>query len=324
LKPWTEAKSILSLRSLYEEFAPTLVHHATLKPIVYGTLAARLAGVPAVLNSFTGLGSVYANDTARNRLLRRAIESALVAGRRHPNAWSVFQNPDDRERMTDEGPLRKEHSHLIRGSGVDTDRYHPGGNGSDSTPVVVLASRMIEEKGVRDFKEAARKLAERGTEAKLVLVGEPPSEVPTAIPSNVLTRWESEGLLEWWGWRDDMPSVYAEADIVCLPTKYREGVPKVLLEAAACGKPLIGTDVPGSREIVRDGETGILVEPDDEDALARAIGRLAERPDYRREMGDMAREVACREFSEEVVVREHMAVYEKALQNAGPAPRGSD
>lgn len=317
LAPWNEARAVASLTHQYERVEPDLVHQSTLKPVIYGTLAARAARVPAVVNAITGLGSVFARDGIKARVLRSVVTRGLALGQGHPNVETVLQNQDDFEDLVSRGAIDPDRTVLIEGSGVDVERFKSSKNGGDEdAPLVVLPARMIEEKGIAEFREAGRILSEDGVQSRLALVGKSPEPEASAVPPSELERWEDSGDVEWWGWREDMSTVYKAADIVCLPTKYREGVPKVLLEGAASGKPLVGTDVPGSREIVRDGETGFLVPPGDAEALAAALRQLIENPERRRDLGSRARSVAVDEFSKETVVVQHMEVYERLLSES--------
>jgi glycosyltransferase involved in cell wall biosynthesis len=178
---------------------------------------------------------------------------------------------------------------------------------------VVLAARMLWDKGVGEFVEAARLIRQAGVQARFALVGDPDPDNPASVPEAVLRSWHGQDGIEWWGRRDDMPSVYHAAHIACLPSYYREGLPKVLLEAAACGRPLITTDAPGCREVVQDGDNGILVTPRDAQSLARAIGKLIGDEKLRHTMGKRGREIILKDFSSELVVRETLGLYRELV-----------
>jgi len=182
---------------------------------------------------------------------------------------------------------------------------------------VVLASRMLWDKGVEEFVNAAGSLQKKGVKAKFVLVGDADSGNPTAVPEAQLQIWNSSGIVEWWGQHNDMPAVFARAHIVCLPS-YREGLPKVLIEAAASGRAIVTTDVPGCREIVRHGENGLLVPVRDSKALADALRILIEDPALRAKMGDRGRKIAVAEFSKEQVIKETLSVYHELLKDKWP------
>jgi glycosyltransferase involved in cell wall biosynthesis len=313
LAPWTELWAVRSLVALYRSLSPDLVHHVTLKPVLYGTLAARLAGVPAVVNAIAGLGYLYGEGGgARQVVLRQAFSSISRAVFRHPRLRFIFQNPEDREVFISTGLARAEHSELIRGSGVDTAVFLPAPE-PEGTPVVVLASRLLWDKGVGDFVEAARQLKRTSLDARFALVGEPDPRNPRSVPVAQLEAWRDEGVVEWWGQRSDMPAMFASAHVVTLPSVYREGVPKVLIEAASCGRALVTTDMPGCREIVRHGHNGLLVPPKNPEALADALGRLVAAPALRRAYGEHGRVLVEREFAVEQVIERTLEVYRDVM-----------
>lgn len=301
-----EARTFGALLSLYRRLRPHLVHHVTIKPVLYGSLAARLAGIPAVVNAISGLGSFLTSDHSR-QLLRRCVSATYRAALQNPQSRTIFQNPDDLELFVRWRFLRAEQGVLIRGSGVDCARFLPSPE-PEGTPMVMLPSRMLWDKGVGTFVEAARLLAARGTRARFVLVGGTDDGNFMAVPGAQLRAWEAEGTVEWWGPRADMHRVLPQAAVVVLPSR-REGVPKVLLEAAACGRPMVASDVPGCREVVRPGTTGERVPFGSAEALAEALGRLLADPALRASYGVAARRMAEEEFAEELVVRQTLDLY---------------
>ena len=305
--PWRELKAILEIVGIYRRERPDLVHHVALKPVLYGAIAARLAHVPAVVNALAGLGFVFASASRKARLLRPWVVGALRLSVDADGSALIMQNPDDRKMLVEAGIVKAARIRLIRGSGVDIRRFAPSPEPA-GTPLVMLPSRLLWDKGVGEFVAAAGLLRERGAEARFALVGDGDPGNPATIPEGRLRAWQAEGAVEWWGRREDMPAVLASSHVVCLPS-YREGLPKVLLEAAACGRPLVATDVPGCREIVIDGGNGLLVPPRDAPALAEAIGRLIKEPGLRADMGRRGRELVEAQFSEERVVAQTLAVY---------------
>jgi glycosyltransferase involved in cell wall biosynthesis len=210
---------------------------------------------------------------------------------------------------------------LIRGSGVDLALFHPAPE-PQGDPVVILPSRLIWEKGIQEFVDAARQLRERGGQGRFVIVGNTHPSNPRAVPEAVLEAWVREGVIEWWGRREDMPEVMRQCHIVCLPSKYGEGVPKVLLEAAAAGRPVVTTNTPGCREVVEDGMEGLLVPPGDAPALAEALQRLIETPTERHAMGRLARSKAEAQFAIGAVVQATLAIYRKLQSTDGPSLSG--
>ena len=314
LAPWREAAAIAELLRLYRRERPDLVHHVAMKPVLYGSLAAALAGVPAVVNALAGMGYVFTSSGVKARLLRPLIRTAFRWLLDRPNSRLILQNPDDIAVMT-EGTVAAERVALIRGSGVDTQLFTPREE-PEGTPVAVMVSRMLWDKGVGELVEAARLLRRREVPLRVVLVGPPDPDNPASIPERQLSDWEASGDVAWWGERSDIAEIWAKGQIAVLPS-HREGLPKSLLEAAACGRPMVATDVSGCREIVRDGVTGLLVPPGDAGALADALERLARDPGLRRRLGAAARDLVEREFSEEAVVAQTLALYRSLVPGAG-------
>lgn len=310
ISPSAELASLHELFQLYRRERPDLVHHVTIKPVLYGSLAARVSGVPAVINTIPGLGYVFMESNGR--LLREAISAvyALALSGRHVRV--IFQNPDDRQIFVSRKLVSPERAVVIRGSGVDVYRFVPSPEPS-GIPIVLLASRLLWDKGVGELVEASRRLRQDGVSCRVVLVGVPDDENPNSIPVAMLEGWHAEGVIEWWGLRDDMPNVLRQATIVTLPSYYPEGVPKILLEAAAAGHPLITTDTPGCREVVHHGENGFLVPVRDATALADAIRVLLQDARLRVPMRAKSRELAVAEFSEERVLDETLRVYRELL-----------
>lgn len=307
----SEVAMLTRLIVLYRKEKPDLVHHVAMKPVLYGSLAARLSGVPRVVNALAGLGYVFTSDEPKARLLRLVIGGAFRGILNIRRSRLILQNQDDRAMFIRKRFINGEKIRLIRGSGVDTDVFSPSPEPSD-IPVVMLASRILWDKGIKEFVEAARRLKARGIDARFVLVGDPDPHNPLAIQKEQLTTWQEEEVIEWWGWRDDMSAVLAQSHIVCLPS-YREGLPKVLLEAAASGRPIVTTNTPGCREIVKNGENGLLVPVFSTAELADALQLLIEKPELRKKMGTKGREIAMNEFTVAKVVLETMKVYGELL-----------
>jgi glycosyltransferase involved in cell wall biosynthesis len=305
--PLREAVSVLELARLYRRLRPELVEHATIKPVIYGGLAARVVRAPATVSWMTGLGFVFISTGVRARVARGVVSSAYRVALHRPRSRVIFENPDDRALFTGLHLVPADRAELIRGAGVDMSRFRPRPE-PPGPPLVILASRMLRDKGVEEFVAAARLLRARGEPARFALVGDSDPGNPASIPEGRLRGWGESGVVEWWGQRSDMPEVFAAAHVVCLPS-YREGLPKVLVEAAASGRAIVATDVPGCREIVRDGSNGVLVPPRDAPALAAAIARLLDDAPERARMGARGRELAEREFALELVVQQTLAVY---------------
>lgn len=309
LNPIREMPVIFSLVRLYQRLRPGLIHHVALKPIVYGSLAATLAKVPVVINAFAGLGYTFMEGTPR--LSRWIAKILLKLAMKHPGSIALVQNADDQRLLVQEHIARSDRTRVIPGSGVNIREFSPGPSPA-GVPIVLLAARMLWDKGIGEFVEAARLLKRRGCEARFVLVGRRDEHNPAAISLSQLETWVGEGIVEWWGHREDMPTVYRMASVVVLPS-YREGLPKVLLEAAACGKTLVATDVPGCREIVRPFDNGLLVPPRNAQALAEAMDALLRDCDRCVAMGSRARELADEEWASEVVTKQVLDLYRELL-----------
>ncbi len=307
--PLNEIKALQTVAALYRTLKPDLVHHVSIKPVLYGGLVARWVGVPVVVSAMSGLGYVFIGSGTKPRLLRSIITPLLKTALAHRNSRMIFQNPDDQARFIGMGVIDADHTVLIRGSGVDTNVFVPLPE-PDDTPVVLFAGRLLWPKGIGEFVEAARRL--KG-QARFVVVGYPEATNPDAVPLDELETWQHDGLIEWWGKRDDMPQVYAQTHIVCLPSTYGEGVPKVLIEGAACGRPLVTTDSPGCREIAREGQNALLVPPSDVRALTSALERLIHDGALRRSLGARGRQIAEREFSLSLVNAATLGVYAALL-----------
>ena len=312
MNPLTELGVISRLASIYKVERPDIVHHVALKPVLYGSIASRLSRIPYVVNAMAGLGFIFSSKTLKARITRPFFLMFFKLLLNSSGSRVILQNADDATLLSNSGVLNDKRIALIRGSGVDTLEYTPHPE-PDGEPLVILASRLLWDKGVGEFVDAARLLKEDGIHARFALVGEGDSENPGSISDEQLQIWHDEGVIELWGKKDNMPNVFAQSHIVCLPSFYGEGVPKVLIEAASCGKPIVTTDAPGCRDIVRDGVNGILVPLRNSTAVAEALKKLIESPGLRKEMGKKGRELVEREFSLHQVNRETLALYEELL-----------
>ena len=314
IRLWKELRSIQSLIALYRRLQPDLIHHVTIKPVLYGGLAARLTKVPAVVHAVPGLGHVFADSGLAASLLRIIVKRIYRVSFGHPRLKVIFQNPDDQILMERAQLTKPSDSLLIRGAGVDMNVFTPQPE-QQGEPVVIFAARMLWAKGVGEFVDAARQIRKQNISARFVLVGESDPGNPSAVPVWQLEQWHDSGVVEWWGACTDMPRVFAEAHVVCLPSYYPEGVPKVLIEAAACGRSIVTTDMPGCREVVRHEENGLLVPARDPAALAAALRRLITSPPLRQFLGQRGREIAVAEFGLDRVVDETLAVYGELLSD---------
>ena len=310
MNPLSELQTIYALRRLYAKLKPDLIHHISIKPVLYGGVAARLTGQGAVIHAMSGLGYVFVSAERRAALLRlltRPVFRAVTAGY---GTRMIFQNTEDRQLFVGSGMISSEKTMLIRGSGVDVKVFAPQAEALNDRPVVLFAGRLLWQKGIGEFAEVARRL--RGM-ARFRVVGYEEATSPLSVSASQLQAWADEGLIEWLGKRDDMPQVYAGSNIVCLPSTYGEGVPKVLIEAAACGRACVTTDTPGCREIVRHDVNGLLAPPKDIDALAAAVERLIIDPDLRQRMGAKGRQIVLDGFTLRQVIDETLGLYQDLL-----------
>lgn len=303
---WQALKLVLKLRHLMLSLAPDVVHLVTIKPTLLGGLAARLAGVPRVIAAISGLGFVFTargvHAGARRALVSALYRMALV----RPGVRVVFQNADDQVLLQRYAGIRDDQVTRIRGSGVDlkawTVRPLPGGS-----PLVLMPSRLLRDKGVLEFVDAARRL--RGyRNVRFALVGDVDPGNPTSLSREEIEDWVAQGVVEWWGYRGDMAAVLAQAHLIVLPS-YREGLPKALIEAAACGRAVVTTDVPGCRDAIDPGRTGLLVEVCNAEALASAIRSLLDNPTRLQEMGEAGRRWAEQVFDVREVIARHLSLY---------------
>lgn len=308
--PLVELTTLLSLVRLFQRVQPELVHLITIKPVLYGGIAARFGRVPSVVSAVSGLGTVFLADSVQAKLRRWLIAKLYSAAFKQKRLAVIFQNPDDRDTLISLGALQGGDARLIRGSGVSLAHYPCVPEPDGGKPVVVMAARLLRDKGVVEFVEAARMLWNRGVEVKMRLIGSADAGNLTSVTQAELNQWRKEGIVELLGFRSDIAAQYAAANIVCLPS-YREGLPKSLVEAAACGRTVVTTDVPGCRDAITSDETGLLVPVKDPVALANAIQKLIENPGLRKRMGKAGRELAEDAFSIEQIVAQHLNIYEE-------------
>ncbi|WEN42125.1 N,N'-diacetylbacillosaminyl-diphospho-undecaprenol alpha-1,3-N-acetylgalactosaminyltransferase [Thauera sp. GDN1] len=315
LNPLRELALVAWLHRLVRAERVDLVHGFTIKCAVYGSLAARCAG-RARVNAVAGMGYVFTSADTRARMLRplvRTLMRVALGGRR---SRLILQNPDDVALFDDAGLVRREQMRLIPGSGVDCRRFAPPHvevvRDAGARLRVLLPARLLWDKGVAEFVEAARLLRAEGRAVEFLLAGDPDPGNPAAVPEPTVRGWVADGVLTWLGHVDDMPALFASVDVVALPS-YREGLPKGLIEAGACGLALVTTDAPGCREVVTHEANGLLVPPKDAVALARAIARLEADPGLRKRLGSAARSRALTEFDERHVIARTLAVYKELL-----------
>ena len=310
--PLKEWRTIWTLCQILKNEKPDILHNVALKPVLYGSVAAHLTGTRRVVNAIAGLGHLFAVPE-RSGFLRNLVKFALQwLLRGHGKV--IVQNPDDLQALESIGAILPRQASLIRGSGVDLSEFMPSPKPS-GTPIVMFAARLLWDKGIKEFVDAAKELKKSGIEARFVIVGEPDPENHASVSSEELTQWTADGSVEWWGHRTDMVDVFACAQIFCLPSYYGEGVPKVLIEAAASGLPLITTDMPGCREVVKTGLNGFLVPPRDAETLASKVLQLLNDDHLRAKMGAASRIRAENEFGIESVNFRILDIYKDLLES---------
>lgn len=301
--------NIRIVRQLYRTIAPDLVHHVALQPTIVGSLAA--SGLPcARLNAVAGLGFVFTSETLKARLVRPVFRKVLLSVLGNARATVLVQNPDDRAAIKALG-VAEDHIFTIAGSGVETEKLRPLPE-PPGPLTMAFVGRLLDDKGVRTLVNAHDILARRGQPIRLLIAGEPDPANPVSIPIDEIRGWSRRPGVEVLGQVSDIGNVWKSAHIAVLASR-REGLPKSLLEAAAYGRPIVATDVPGCREIARAGINAFLVPPDDADALADAISRLANDKDLRRKFGDAGRRLVEGEYSAERVGVDTVALYERLL-----------
>ncbi len=309
--PWGELAAIAELHAIYRREKPEVLHHVALKPVLYGALAARLVGISGVVNAMAGLGFVFTAQSLKARVLKPLVSAAFRFLLRRKGSVLLVQNSDDRAVFLNAGLITPQAVRLIPGSGVDISGFIPQPEASGEI-VALFVARLLWDKGLGDLVEAARLLRKRGIPLCIQVAGDRDPANPACIPEQTLADWQAEGLVSFLGRRSDIAALWEQAHIAVLPS-YREGMPKALLEAAACGRPLLSTDVPGCRALVRDGENGLLVPARNPGALADALERLATDAALRQRLGAQARRDAETVYSEQAVGAAAVALYQSLL-----------
>jgi glycosyltransferase involved in cell wall biosynthesis len=314
VNPLFDLLTLFRLYILLKKIQPDLVHLVTIKPYLYGGIAARISGVPSVVSAVAGLGILFSGLGFKNKILRFLLFPFYKFSFGHKNQMIVFQNANDHDLLIRWGVLSFNKSAFIRGSGAELKDY-PFIDEPDGVPVISFASRLLKDKGVLEFVEASRILKNQGVDIRFWLIGDIDLGNSSSVTKEQLDIWQKGGLVECFGYREDIANLFAQSNIVSLPSYYGEGLPKVLVEAAACGRPVITTNHPGCRDAI-EPDSGILVPVRDSVALADAIQYLVENPVKRKAMGKAGRELAEREYSIEKIVYEHIHIYNDLISKA--------
>lgn len=311
-----DLKLFWTLYRWYRGERPAVVHHFTIKPVIYGSIAARLARVPRIINTVTGLGYVFIEDdvTWLRYLVKWLYSIALACAH-----FTFFQNRDDLTYFATHGLVPRQKADLLPGSGVDCSFFTPafmGFRSPDAPVTFLLVARLLREKGVEEFVEAARLVKQEFPTSRFQLLGPRDERNPTVVSVHQLDNWQEEGIITWLGETSDVRPIIGQADVVVLPS-YREGTPRSLLEAAAMAKPIITTQTVGCREVVDDGVNGLLVPVKDSKALAEAMIRLIQDPALRERMGKAGRAKIEQEFDEQLVIQKVMDSYDREAPHEG-------
>lgn len=314
MNPFKEIGSLFLILKLFLKIKPDIVHLVTIKPYLYGGIIARIAGVKGVVSSVSGLGTLFIEKKFNIRLLRALLYPIYKYAFNHPNQIVIFQNNDDLNEFINKKILKSSKTIIINGSGVDLQNFsnfeEPLG-----TPIVCFAARLIKDKGVFEYISAARLIKKRGIEAKFLLAGDLDTKNPTGLNFRELQEIKNEALIDFLGYQNEIPVLYAKSNIICLPS-YREGLPKSLIEAAAASRAVVTTDVPGCRDAIIPNKTGILVPVKDVDKLAEAIIWLIKNPSKRVKMGKAGRKLAEEKFQIKKVIENHLSIYSDLLEKA--------
>jgi len=311
--PFHEMKCILSLIKLYRKNKPDIIHHVTLKAAILGSIAAKCSGNRAVVNAISGFG--YNFTTGRNGLKQKIIRQLMRLAFKSRHFHFILQNPDDVRQISGLHYAPEENIHLIKGSGVNLCQFSQEEEIVKEKIQLVLPSRMLYDKGVIEFIEAAKKIKPRVFDkAEFILVGDCDDINLSGISREKLLTMTDNPYIQWVGFKQNMFQILCDADVVVLPS-YREGLPKSLIEATAVGRPVITTDTQGCRECVIEGYNGYLVPVKDTELLSQRMETLINDSETRKGMGKNSRLLAEREFSIEKVIKAHLAIYD-AIHNS--------
>lgn len=316
LKLWKDVFYIMRLAFIYYNTKPTITHHVALKPCLYGSLAAKVTHPHLCINAIAGLGGSLNNRSILSNCLSRSIAiafHALFSGNHHK---VITQNDSDMKFLTDRCSLEPSQVALIRGAGVDLENYAPTDEPSDETIVISIVCRMLKPKGVLDLIEASRILGKAGYNFRIRLVGAPDPANKQSLSEHDLLEISKSENIQWDGPRDDIALVWRESHIAVLPTWYGEGIPKCLIEAASCARPIVTTNIAGCRDIVKDGYNGFLIPPHDAEELSKKLAKLITNKALREELGHNGRIRVEKHFSEAIVFEKTSKLYELARKPA--------
>jgi len=310
----SEINTIKTIKRVIEDVQPSIIHAVTIKPVLYTGLALKVVkrDIPFVA-AISGLGYVFTANSLRAKITKLIASAFYKVALAQKYKTVIFQNSSDEAILTAVAKLNGSDKTLIKGSGADLSVYNYLPENTNADVKIVMACRLLKEKGVYQYIDAAKIVKKQHPNAEFLLVGTPDLENPNTVKQKEIDSWVKQGLVTYLGHRNDIPDVFSNSNIVCLPSFYGEGVPKVLIEAAACGRAIITTDNPGCRDAVIEGETGLTVPIRDAKALATAMLKLIEQPELRVAMGAKARVFAEKEFDVNSVVNKHLEIYNNLL-----------
>ncbi|MEM7610294.1 MAG: glycosyltransferase family 4 protein [Pseudomonadota bacterium] len=314
--PTAELSALFALVRLMRRLQPDLVHSIALKTSIFAVLAVRIARIKKVICTIAGLGYLFVEGSRKNALFVGLLCSVLSVVYRTKSLHVIFQNEADRDLFVSRKILPVKKCSVIPGSGVDQTFYCAPALKPWTLPVVMHASRMLYSKGVQEFLDAAQILCQAGIKARFVLAGGLDLQNPDGVPKSVLMQWVSSGAIEWWGHQEDMVKTIKQSDIMVLATNYREGVPKILIEAASMRRPIVTTDAPGCRDIVRHGRNGYLVPKKDAESLASAIKNLIEQPQLAISFGEAGHRLVEERFAMPIILSATLSLYSRHLEDS--------
>jgi len=308
INPFSDAIVLIKLIFILKKIKPDILHTVAMKPILYGNIASLILRIPHTISSFAGLGYLFISNSIKAKFINYALKKFFKILLNRNSSSIIFQNKDDYNFMVDSNIIKKNRAIIIRGSCVDERLFHFTKENNE-TNKIILASRLLWDKGLKEFAKASEILKkDKITNLRFILVGEIDSQNPAAVEKEELLNWEKNNLIEWWGFRSDINKIYKDSNIVCLPS-YREGLPKSLIEAAASGRAIITTDVPGCREVVVDGYNGLLVPKKNAYLLAKAIKKLIKNDLLRNTMGENSAKLFKKNFTVDINVSKHIDLY---------------
>ncbi len=310
LNPFSGVISVFHLWKILAIYKPDIIHAVAQKPVIYAGLAMKFSKKAKFVAALGGVGFIFTSKNLKANLLKPIVGLCLRFVLGDSTSTLILQNVDNVQTILGLGIVNKDRISLLKGAGVEIDKFQPS-QIPNGAPIVILPARMLWDKGVAEFVRVASRIKERDIKARFILVGDLDRHNPESIKQSQIDKWVQQGPVEYWCRRDDMDQIYKEASVVCLPS-YNEGLPKVLLEGASCARPVVAFDVPGCREIVRDGINGFLVNFGDETALEKAIVTLVNDRSLRVKMGAKGREIVEQEFSSEIINEQTFAIWNEA------------